>query len=51
MSCAVMRSLVPAFRTLPSSTVRHLSCLPISPISSFLPLNAKEEVRDATRSD
>ncbi len=46
----MIRSLLPILRTLPSSTVDTLSFLPISPMSSFLPLKANEEVRDATRS-
>jgi len=39
---------LPAFRTLPSRTVATLSLFPISPISSFLPLKAKADVREAT---
>src|SRR5687767_13529275 len=45
-----MRSRLPIFRTPPSRTVDTLSFLPMSPMSSFLPLNANEDVRDATRS-
>ena len=49
MSCAVMRMCSPSSRTLPSSTARTLSARAILRMSSFLPLNAKEEVRAATR--
>jgi hypothetical protein len=50
MSCAVTRSRCPARRTLPSTTVATFSRCPISRTSAFLPLNAKAEVRAATRS-
>ena len=46
-----MRSLFPIFRTLPSSTVDTFSLRPMSRMSSLLPLNAKDDVREATRSD
>ena len=43
--------MLPIFRTLPSSTVETLSLRPISPITSCFPLNANDDVREATRSD
>ena len=49
MSCAVIRSRDPAFRTLPSSTVRTPSFSPTARRSSCFPLNAKHDVRAATR--
>ena len=51
MSWAVTRSLVSARRTLPSRTVRTRSCSPIVRMSCVAPLNANDEVRDATRSE
>jgi hypothetical protein len=45
-----MRSLRPDWRTLPSRTVPTPRADPILRTSSSLPLKAKEEVRDATRS-
>src|SRR5262245_49306070 len=49
MSCAVMRTRLPALATLPSRTAPTLSCEPIVRTSSFLPLKANDEVRAATR--
>src|ERR1700674_402802 len=46
-----MRSLVPTFLTLPSRTAETFSFRPISAMSALFPLNAKDDVRDATRSD
>src|SRR5689334_21217316 len=46
-----MRRRLPILRTPPSRTVETFSLRPISPMSSFFPLNANDEVRDATRSD
>ncbi len=48
VSCAVIRSRVPAFRTVPSSTAETLSIAPMVRTSSRRPLNANTEVRDAT---
>src|ERR1043166_6148526 len=51
MSWAVMRSLSPALRTLPSSTVATCNCSPTlrKMLSSVLPLKAKQELRPGTR--
>ncbi len=49
ISWAVMRMRFDARRTLPSSTVATLSCLPMVRTSSSFPLNAKADVRAATR--
>src|SRR5665647_301954 len=46
-----MRRRFPILRTPPSRTVETFSLRPISPMSSFFPLNANDDVRDATRSD
>ena len=43
LSCAVIRSRLPSFRILPSRRYSTPSFLPISRISSFLPLKEKEE--------
>src|SRR5438093_1844939 len=48
MSCAVMRTWLPAFVTLPSRTAPTLSFVPMVRTSSFLPLKANDEVRAAT---
>src|SRR5439155_352359 len=48
MSCAVMRNLLPALATLPSSKWLTCSSSPIFWMSSFLPLNANDEVRALT---
>src|SRR5258706_178412 len=48
MSWAVTRSLFPTLLILPSSTVPTRSCWPIFWMSSFLPLNAKHDVRAGT---
>jgi hypothetical protein len=48
MSCAVMRTWLPALATLPSSTAPTCSCAPILSMSSFLPLKANDEERAAT---
>ncbi len=50
MSCTAMRSLLPAARTLPSSTWRTSSCSPIARTSSAESLKAKADVRATTRS-
>ena len=42
--------ILPALRTLPSKTVFTFSLRSIPPMSSFFPLNANDDVRDATRS-
>ena len=44
MSWAVIRSRFPALRTLPSRTVLTRSFSPMKRMSSFLPLNVKEDV-------
>src|SRR6266852_6255884 len=48
MSCAVMRTRLPALLTLPSSTAPTCSCAPILSMGSFLPLKANDDVRAAT---
>ena len=48
MSCAVIRSRLPARRTVPSSTADTLSRAPRFRTSSRSPLSANTEVRDAT---
>src|SRR4051794_22305309 len=44
-----MRTRLPSWRTLPSSTVRTLSFRAISAILACLPLKENDEVRAATR--
>src|SRR5216110_3113528 len=48
MSCAVMRNLLPALATLPSSKCETCNSSPIFWMSSFLPLNANDDVRALT---
>ena len=48
-SRAVIRTRSPTFRTLPSSTVRTLTCLPIAEAVSDRPLNRKSARGGATR--
>ena len=50
MSCAVIRTFSPDFRTLPSRMCATLSFSPITRRSSFRPLNWNDEVRPITRS-
>ena len=50
MSCAVTRTRVPDFRTLPSSTVATFNLSAIVGISTVRPLKLNAEVREATRS-
>ena len=51
MSWAVTRSVVSARRTLPSRTALTCSLSAIARMSCVAPLNANDEVRDATRSE
>ncbi len=51
MSWAVIRIRSPALRTLPSRTVRTFNLSAMLRMSSFFPLNANDDVRDATRRD
>ena len=51
MSCAVMRSLLPALRTLPSSTYRTRSSRPMVFVSFSVPLSCIAEVREMTFRD
>jgi hypothetical protein len=49
-NCVVIRTRLPALRTLPSSSVLTPSFCPMVRKSSFLPLNAKHDVRPVTLS-
>ncbi len=49
MSCALIRTRLPALRTLPSRIVATLSFCAIVGMSTFAPLKLNAEVRDATR--